>query len=73
MLFLGKDVYDVRKQEELLRESLMMISDCQRRLTVAYDDLKNIVDNEEDLKELPEYIAAQSVLEAANVQLKIDQ
>lgn len=36
----GKDEYEVRKQEEVLQESLMMVPDCQRRLVKAYDELK---------------------------------
>lgn len=40
----GKDEYEVRKQEEVLQEALMMIPETQRRLVRAYDELKgNIV------------------------------
>lgn len=64
-----KDEYDIRKQEEVLQESLMMIPDCQRRLVKAYDDLKNVIEVELDLKELEEYAAAVNILKEAKVQL----
>lgn len=67
--FTGKDEHDIRKQEEVLLESLMMVPDCQRRLLKAYQDLKNILDSESELKELEEYKAAAQVLEEAAPQL----
>ncbi|XP_063913014.1 tubulin-specific chaperone A [Zophobas morio] len=65
----GKDEYDIKKQEEVLQESLMMVPDCQRRLVSAFDDLKKILSTEEDLKESEEYQAALKVLEEAKPQL----
>lgn len=65
----GKDEYDIRKQEEVLNESLMMVPDCQRRLAVAYEDLNKILENELDLKETEDYLTAKKVLEEAKVQL----
>ncbi|XP_051170264.1 tubulin-specific chaperone A-like [Leptopilina boulardi] len=65
----GKDGYDIRKQEEVLQESLMMIPDCQRRLAKAYEELKKILETEEDLKEVEVYIEAQKVLEDSSSQL----
>lgn len=65
----GKDEYDIRKQEEVLQESLMMVPDCQRKLVKAIDELKNILDNEQDLKELEDYTVAVKVLEEAKHQL----
>lgn len=47
----GGDEYDVRKQEEVLQETLMMVPDCQRKLAKAFDELKAILDNEPDLNE----------------------
>lgn len=47
----------------------MMVPDCQRRLLKAYQDLKNILDTESELKELEEYKAAAQVLEEAAPQL----
>lgn len=65
----GKDEYEIRKQEEVLSESLMMVPDCQRRLAVAYEELNKILENEQDLKESEEYLAGQTVLKEAKLQL----
>lgn len=65
----GKDGYDIRKQEEVLQESLMMIPDCQRRLAKAYEELKKILETEEDLKESETYLEAQKILEDSASQL----
>ncbi|KAL3277175.1 hypothetical protein HHI36_012526 [Cryptolaemus montrouzieri] len=65
----GNDAYDIRKQEEVLQESLMMVPDCQRRLAKAFEELKNIVDSEKDLQELEEYTTALQILEEAKIQL----
>lgn len=32
----GQDEHNVRKQEEVLQESLMMVPDCQRRYVVFF-------------------------------------
>ncbi|KAG7205073.1 hypothetical protein KM043_005451 [Ampulex compressa] len=64
-----KDGYDIKKQEEVLQESLMMIPDCQRRLIKAFKELKQILESEEDMKEIEDYIEAQKVLQEAEVQL----
>lgn len=64
-----KDKHVIKKQEEVLQESLMMIPDCQRRLVKAYEDLKNIVDSEQDLAESVEYSEARKILEAAESQV----
>lgn len=65
----GGDEYEVRKQEEVLNESIMMVPDCQRKLAVAYEELQRILDNEGDLKEIEEFAAAQKALEDAKPQL----
>lgn len=59
----------MRKQEEVLQESLMMVPDCQRRLVKAYDELKAIIDSEIDLKDNADYSTAVKVLEEAKMQL----
>ncbi|KAL6425925.1 hypothetical protein ACFW04_008913 [Cataglyphis niger] len=64
-----EDGYDIKKQEEVLQESLMMIPDCQRRLVKAFEELKNILDTEQDLKEVEDYIEAEKVLQEAEPQL----
>lgn len=65
----GKDEHDIRKQEEVLQESVMMVPDCQRRLVKAYDELKLLVETESALSESEEYIAATKVLGDAKNQL----
>jgi len=65
----GKDVHLIKKQEEVLQESLMMIPDCQRRLLKAYEDLKKIVDTEQDLKDTEAFVEAKTVLKESENQL----
>ena len=43
----------------------MMITDCQKRLTAAYADLKAILENEKDLNDTEEYQNASKSLELA--------
>ncbi|XP_031838271.1 tubulin-specific chaperone A [Nomia melanderi] len=64
-----KDGYDIRKQEEVLQESLMMVPDCQRRLVKAFEELKKILETEQDLKEIEDYIEAEKILQEAEAQL----
>jgi tubulin-specific chaperone A len=69
MFLSGRDEADIKKQEEVLLESISMIPDCQRRLVKAYDELEEILQTEEDLKELEEFTIAMQVLEEAKLQL----
>lgn len=64
-----KDGYDIKKQEEVLQESLMMVPDCQRRLVKAFEELKSILCTEQDLKEIADYTEAEKVLKEAETQL----
>lgn len=63
--FLGEDIHTLRKQEEVIQESAMMILDCQKRLTAAYADLKAVLEIEKDLSESGEYQNAAKALELA--------
>ncbi|CAB3244190.1 unnamed protein product [Arctia plantaginis] len=65
----GQDEHTIRKQEEVLQESLMMVPECQRRLVKAHTDLKNTLESEQDLAENEDYIAAQQALKDAEPQL----
>ena len=65
----GKDVHVIKKQEEVLQETLMMVPDCQRRLLKAYEELKKIIETEQDLKETEAYIEAEKVLSESETQL----
>lgn len=53
----------------MLQESLMMVPDCQRRLQRAFEELKKILETEQDIKESEVYIDAEKVLEEAESQL----
>ncbi|GAB6018941.1 hypothetical protein CHUAL_000589 [Chamberlinius hualienensis] len=57
-----KDDYNIRKQEEVLQESLMMIPDCKKRLAAAHQVLKQFVDAEQDLIENEDYQTALNIL-----------
>lgn len=65
----GADDHVLRKQEEVLQESMMMVPDCQRRLAKAFDELSEMIKNEEELKESDQYVAAVAILEDAKVNL----
>lgn len=69
MLFVGIDDSTIKKQEEVLRESQMMVPDTQRRLETAYKDLKSIVADCEELKEEEEYLNAQKFLAEAEKEI----
>ncbi|XP_026463787.1 tubulin-specific chaperone A-like [Ctenocephalides felis] len=58
----GKGEYEIRKQEEVLQEALMMVPDCRRRLQKAYEGLKSILDTEKDLVETEEFKSAEQFL-----------
>lgn len=47
----------------------MMVPDCQRRLVKAFEELKGILETEQDLKEAEDYIEAEKVLQEAEAQL----
>ncbi|XP_052869027.1 tubulin-specific chaperone A [Anopheles cruzii] len=65
----GSDDYVLRKQDEVLQESMMMIPDCQRRLAKAHQELSEMIRDEEELKETQQYQAAVAVLEESKVNL----
>lgn len=65
----GKDEHNIRKQEEVLRESLFMVPDCQRRLAKAFNELKLLLETEAALSKSEEYITAKKILEEAEFEL----
>ncbi|KAF0760576.1 tubulin-specific chaperone A [Aphis craccivora] len=65
----GIDESTFKKQEEVLRESQMMIPDTQRRLKAAFEDLKSVVADCEELKEEPDYLNAQKFLAEAEKEI----
>ncbi|RWS03299.1 tubulin-specific chaperone A-like protein [Dinothrombium tinctorium] len=59
----AKDEYDIRKQEEVINETLMMLPDCQKRIYNAYNDLKSLLqESEEDLQGTEDFETAKQVL-----------
>jgi tubulin-specific chaperone A len=67
--FSGKDEHNIRKQEEVLQETLLMVPDCQRRLSKAFNELKILLETEAALSESEEYISAKKILEEAESEL----
>ncbi|XP_008178244.1 tubulin-specific chaperone A [Acyrthosiphon pisum] len=65
----GIDENTLKKQEEVLRESQMMIPDTQRRLKAAFEELKSIVADCEELKEEQDYLNAQKFLAEAEKEM----
>ncbi|KAF9583425.1 hypothetical protein BGW38_009496 [Lunasporangiospora selenospora] len=58
------DEYDIRKQREVLQETLDMIPDVERRRRAAREDLANIVTKvSAEVKATKEYEEATQVLE----------
>ena len=47
----------------------MMIPDCQRRLHSAFEELKQIINSEQDLKETEAYMEAENVLKESESEL----
>ncbi|KAF0312016.1 Programmed cell death protein 7 [Amphibalanus amphitrite] len=70
-MFAGKDDYDIKKQEEVLQESMMMVPDCQKKLAPAVTELQKILDEEGDMVELEEYQQAVTIVEDAKKHLAL--
>mmetsp|Transcript_15613 Transcript_15613/g.19042 ORF Transcript_15613/g.19042 Transcript_15613/m.19042 type:complete len:110 (+) Transcript_15613:111-440(+) len=58
----GKDPYDIKKFEEVLGESHMMIPDSQNRYKKTLDDLKEFMTTHEDEFNNDEYVVAAKAL-----------
>ncbi|CAB0008564.1 unnamed protein product [Nesidiocoris tenuis] len=59
----------IKKQEEVLRETTLMIGHCRQRLRKVYDDFSSILKSESDLAETEVYLNAQQVLKDAEPHL----
>merc|ERR1712223_427447 len=69
----GKDEADIKKMNECMQESLMMIPDCHRRLEKAVNELKPLHDElEKEFPESKEVIEAQQALETSEEHLKAE-
>lgn len=65
----GRDEFELKRQQDVLQECLMMIPDSKRRLVKACEDLENVLKKEKDLKDAEEYAAAQKILKDAKPHL----
>lgn len=66
----GSDEYVLKKQLEVIQESRMMVPECQRRIVRAYEDLKAILDSEQDLKDTEDYKIALQIVEDAQKEIE---
>lgn len=57
------------QEEEVLTEAQMMVPDCVRRLTKAFDELNTFLEHEHELKETKEFEAALAILDVARIEL----
>lgn len=48
----------------------MMVPECQRRIVRAYEDLKAILDSEQDLKDTEDYKIALQIVEDAQKEIE---
>jgi tubulin-specific chaperone A len=56
----GIDEYTIRKQEEVLQESYMMIPDSKSRLEKAVEDLRDILEQSQDEGAIPAELLAEA-------------
>ncbi|XP_064475032.1 tubulin-specific chaperone A-like [Ornithodoros turicata] len=64
-----KEEAALHRQEEVIQETLMMVPHCQKRLLVAWNDLKTALEAAEDLADSNEYKDAQAILEESKLHL----
>lgn len=67
---MGKEEYDLKRQEDVVNETLSMVPDSHKRLLIAYNELKEVLESSEHLSEREEYLAAKEVLEQARQSLE---
>uniref|UniRef100_A0A1E1WZT8 Tubulin-specific chaperone A n=1 Tax=Amblyomma aureolatum TaxID=187763 RepID=A0A1E1WZT8_9ACAR len=67
---MGKEEYDVKRQEEVIKEGLAMIPHTHKKLLIACNDLKEALESCQDLSEMEEYRAAKEALEQAQLALE---
>ena len=69
----SKDEYDVKRYEQVLAESYMMIPDSQKRLQNAIEDLDGFLTDSSELDETSEwFIQAKQILKESNNDTKQD-
>ncbi|XP_061603150.1 tubulin-specific chaperone A [Phyllopteryx taeniolatus] len=62
------DSFLIKQHMASLQETLMMIPDSRRRMTIAHGDLLQLLEAEEELSESAEYQEAKSVLESVKLE-----
>ncbi|XP_060936199.1 tubulin-specific chaperone A [Limanda limanda] len=62
------DEYVIKKQIEVLQEARMMVPDCHRRLSIAHEDLTNLLEAEVDLAESEEFKDARKMLDSVKLE-----
>ncbi|XP_077354605.1 tubulin-specific chaperone A [Festucalex cinctus] len=62
------DTFLIKQHMESLQETMMMIPDSRRRMTVAHADLLQLMETEEELSESSEYQEAKSVLDSIKLE-----
>ncbi|XP_077399277.1 tubulin-specific chaperone A [Vanacampus margaritifer] len=62
------DTYLIKQHLASLQETIMMIPDSRRRMTVAHADLTHLLEAEEELSESTEYQEAKSVLDSIKLE-----
>ncbi|XP_054613797.1 tubulin-specific chaperone A [Dunckerocampus dactyliophorus] len=62
------DSYLIKQHMEGLQETIMMIPDSRRRLTIAHADLLQLLEVEEELAESEEYQQAKNMLDSVKLE-----
>ncbi|XP_061913410.1 tubulin-specific chaperone A [Entelurus aequoreus] len=62
------DSYLIKQHTESLKETIMMVPDTRRRLTVAHSDLQQLLEAEEELAEAAEYQEAKDMLDSVKLE-----
>ncbi|KAM9794418.1 tubulin-specific chaperone A isoform X1 [Syngnathus typhle] len=61
------DVYLIKQHMASLQETIMIIPDTRRRMTIAHGDLQQLLEAEEELSESEEYQEAKNVLDSVKL------
>ncbi|XP_019712012.1 tubulin-specific chaperone A [Hippocampus comes] len=64
----GADAFLIKQHMASLQETIMMIPDSRRRMTIAHGDLSQLLEAEEELSESAEYQEAKSLLDSIKLE-----
>lgn len=62
----GKDEYDIKKRNECLEESKMMVPECEKRLQVAIETMSSLLNQNTDASQNEIYANAMTALNEVN-------